>query len=235
MADIVTGTVTGSVDTSTLQSEHADIRREGAIGQGEVRYDVAQAANETVKESIKGDWNVERAVKDARHDNIIATDSVGDRLSAGMTAHDSKVADRFFQVGRDTADLRAQVIQAIDTVKMSTEMNGLKAILAAQQNTAYLGDKIGSEGEKTRALINELKYNDLNRALIERNTELVEERHGRNHWRHVADQAQFQGQWATLQSQIQAFQSQLQETRQGMVNFGTMAGVGQSSTSNNVR
>jgi hypothetical protein len=43
------------------------------------------------------------------------------------------------------------------------------------------------------------------------------------------------GQFAAISSQLQAFQSQLQETRQGMVNFGTMAGVGQTSTSNNVR
>jgi len=40
---------------------------------------------------------------------------------------------------------------------------------------------------------------------------------------------------AALQNQMQNFNSQLSETRQGMVNFGTMAGVGQTSTNNNVR
>lgn len=224
MADIITGTVSGVVDTSTLQSEHADIRREAA-----------EHTNEAIKESLKGDWNVERAVKDARHDNIIATDAVGDRLFAGLTAHDSNVADRFFTIARDTADLRAQVIETINTVKMSTELNALKGIIEGQKNTQYLSDKIGADGDKTRALISDLKYHDLNRALVERNAELVEERCYGRHWRGMADQNQFGAQFAQLQSMMQNFNSQLQDTRQGMVNFGTMAGVGQTSTSNNVR
>jgi hypothetical protein len=71
--------------------------------------------------------------------------------------------------------------------------------------------------------------------LVERNTALVECEADRRHWRHNAEMSQYQNQWAALQNQIQAFASQLQETRQGMVNFGTMAGVGQTSTSNNVQ
>jgi len=100
---------------------------------------------------------------------------------------------------------------------------------------SILSKEIFHDGQKTRDLINDLKYHDLNRGMIERNAELIACESDRRHWRHYADQSQFQGQWAQLQSQIQAFQSQLQETRQGMVNFGTMAGVGQTSTSNNVR
>ena len=78
--------------------------------------------------------------------------------------------------------------------------------------------------------MNELNSNDLNRMLIERNAEIVEERHAARHWRGNFDQSQF----AALNNQLQTFGSQLQETRQGMVNFGTMAGVGQTSSSNNV-
>jgi hypothetical protein len=124
------------------------------------------------------------------------------------------------------------------------ELNNLKSQLEAQKNTQFLSDKIAIDGDKTRALINDLKYHDLNRGLVERNTELVncnqDRRHYRDRWDDVRFgqiQAGFQGQWAQLQSQIQAFQSQLQETRQGLVNFGTMAGNAgqQSSTSNNVR
>ena len=91
--------------------------------------------------------------------------------------------------------------------------------------------RTAADGEKTRALINDLKYQDLNRALIERNAELVEERHHAHRW-HDRYEA---GQWQALSNQMQAFQSQLATTTQGMVNFGTMAGVGQSSTANNVR
>jgi hypothetical protein len=235
MADIVTGTVTGSVDTSSLQQDHADIRRESAVYAGDIRREVASAAcdvNKTV--SFEGQENV-IATKDARHDIIQSNDSVGDRVVDRISELRGSMADRFYAVGQDTADLRAQLIQAIDTTKLSTELNALKGIIEGQKNTTYLSDKISHENEKTRDLINDLKYHDLNRGLVERNTALIECESDRNHWRTRADQNQFQGQWAALQSQIQAFASQLQETRQGMVNFGTMAGVGQTSTSNNVQ
>lgn len=171
------------------------------------------------------------ATKDARHDVIIATENQTDRISDRVSAGVSQLEDRFFTVARDTADLRAQVIETINTVKMATELNALKGIIEGQKNTTYLSDKIATDGEKTRGLINDLKFNDLNRALIERNSELVEERNWGRHWHQGANQAQF----AQLQSQMQNFNSQLSETRQGMVNFGTMAGVGQTSTANNVR
>ena len=83
-------------------------------------------------------------------------------------------------------------------------------------------------------MINDLKYQDLNRGLIERNTALVEAVGDGRYWRHRGYLDQGQNQFAQLQTQLQAFGSQLQETRQGMVNFGTMAGVGQTSSSNNV-
>jgi hypothetical protein len=98
------------------------------------------------------------------------------------------------------------------------------------------------DGEKTRNLINDHKYHDMNRSLLERNNELVNCEQDRRHYhdryhdsRFDMIQQQYAGQWAQLQNQVQAFQSQLQETRQGMVNFGSMNQVGQTSTSNNVR
>jgi len=200
MAEVVTGNVTGYVNMwpEKMDAAISDVRREAV-----------EHTNEIVKEGLKGDYNTATAIKDARFDINTNVDRIGDRSD-----------DRFFTVARDTADLRAQVVQAISEVKSQTELNSLKTQLA-----------IKDDGSQTRALINELKNADLNRMLIERNAEIVEERgHGR-HWRGSYDQAQ----WAALNNQLQAFQSQLQETRQGMVNFGTMAGVGQSSTSNNVR
>lgn len=238
------------VDTQMLSSQHADIRREVAMNAADIRKEgVENTAAVRRDVMFEGQENV-NATKDARHDILSLTiptiEAAADRLSAQTNTEADRIvdrisegrvetADRFFTVGRDTADLRAQVIQAIDTTKLATELNALKGIIEGQKNTQYLADRIGMEGDRTRALINDLKYHDLNRGLIERNAALVEADHDRRHWRHHAEQAQYQGQWAQLQSQIQAFQSQLQETRQGMVNFGTMAGVGQSSTSNNVR
>lgn len=212
------------VDTLMLSQEHSDIRREAV-----------DHTNEIVKEGLKGDYATLGAIKDARYETVSRVENNADRIERSVVDTHRDMMDRFYSIGRDTADLRAQVIQAIDTTKMSSELNSLKGIIEGQKNTQFLAEKIGGEGEKTRELINTLRSDDLNRALIERNSELVGERDGRRHWRHLADSYLHGGQYAAMNSQLQAFQSQLQETRQGMVNFGTMAGVGQTSTSNNVR
>lgn len=205
------------VDTMMLSQEHSDIRREAA-----------EHTNEIVKEGLKGDYNTQAGIKDARFD-----------INSRVAQVAREIDDRFFAVGRDTSDLRAQVVQAISEIHLvgqatakDNEIAVLKNTIEGEKNTRYLSDKIESDGERTRALINDLKYGDLNRELIERNAILAEERFGRRWYR---DQGQWQSQFAALQQQVQAFNSQLQETRQGMVNFGTMAGVGQTSTSNNVR
>ena len=214
-------------DVITLMREHSDIRREAETN-----------TNEIVKEVLKGDYSTRGDIKDTRHDISDMVGSAADRLQADIVSSTTQLTDRFFTVGRDTADLRAQVTGLYVTVKdaaalsaSQTENAVLRNTIEGQKNTTYLSDKISNDGEKTRALINDLKTTDLSRMLVERNADLVGARYEGHHWRGNFDQAQ----WAAMNSQLQAFQSQLQETRQGMVNFGTMAGVGQSSTSNNVR
>ena len=230
------------VDTYMLSSQHGDIRREAAAYAGDVRYNIASEScktNDIVR--TEGQENV-MAVKDARHDVISATEAQADRLSAQTNTEADRIvdrisesrvetADRFFAIGRDLAG----IAQGQATLAKDVELNALKTQLDAAKNTAFLSDKIAAEGEKTRGLINDLKYHDLNRGLLERNAELLSCEQDRRSYRDRWYDSQYQGQWAQLQSQVQAFQSQLQETRQGMVNFGTMAGVGQTSTSNNVR
>lgn len=167
-------------------------------------------------------YNLMLAVKDTRHDVIESVDSDADQIR-----------DRIYDVSRDTSDLRAQVLQLGITVKDNAQIGALLTEKAVLQNTVelqkqstYLSDKIDSDGEKTRDLINSLKTQDLNRMLIERNAEVVAGRH----YRHGYEQ----NQWASLQSQIQAFGSQLGQAQASMVNFGTQLGVGQRATSNNV-
>lgn len=98
-----------------------------------------------------------------------------------------------------------------------------------------LSKEIGFEGDKTRALINSLKNDDLNRMLIERNTDLQGCRS--DYWgaRDGLLNSQFAALSSQVNSQVNAVNSQLAETRQGMVNFGTMRNVGQDSTNNQVR
>jgi hypothetical protein len=232
-----------------IQGTSADIRREQAVSFGDTRYNIAERAGDIRREvsqgfGATGDLIMEEgqegimATKDARYDLSSRITNGTDRVTDRVLDLRSLVGDRFYSVGHDLAGLA----QGQATLAKDVELNALKSQLEGQKNTQFLSDKISLDGEKTRSLINDLKYHDLNRGLVERQTELVnceqDRRHYRDRWddaRFNQIQAGFQGQWAQLQSQIQAFQSQLQETRQGMVNFGTMAGVGQSSTSNNVR
>jgi hypothetical protein len=213
------------VDTFLLSSQHNDIRKEAV-----------DHTNETIKEGLKGDYATLGAIKDTRHDISDLIGSNSDRLEQGITVHNTAMQDRMFTVARDTADLKAlvgQTLYAVDAAADRTAKESQIAVLQntieGQKNTAYLSDKIGVEGDRTRALLNELQTQDLNRKLIERNTEIIEERAEGRHWRGRFDQGQF----ANLQNQIQNFGSQIAETRQGMTNFGTQLGVGQTSTSNN--
>ena len=236
-----------------LYQDHSDIRREaaehtneivkeGIKSEAHILQDAGKNTNEIVREGLKGEFNLRGDVKDARYDVnsriTNATDRVVDRIEESKDV----LEDKFYSVGRDTADIRAQIVAqqqqmvaGFGAVSKDIELNSLKGMLENQKNTQFLSDKIANDGEKTRSLINDLKYHDLNRGLVERNTELVDAIAERRHWRHFADQNQWAGQFAALQSQMQNFNSQLSETRQGMVNFGTMAGVGQTSTSNNVK
>lgn len=217
MADIITGTTTGfvsNVPEMTL-AEVSDSRKEAVDN-----------TNEIVREGLKTEAAVRSDVKDTRYD-----------INTRIADQTAQITDRFFQIGRDTSDLMAQVAENRRAIDLSNSaLSGkletaiLQNTIEGQKNTMYLGDKIAAENDRTRALINDLKYHDLNRALVERNSELIEERWGRRHWRDFAGQSQF----AALQSQVQAFGSQLNDTRNSMVNFGTQLGVGQRSTSNNV-
>jgi hypothetical protein len=239
----------GAEHASDIRREAAEhtsnIRREAAEHTSDLRREGAEHTNEIVKEALKSDFALRGDIKDSCLDVANRVGHSTDRIAAQLTAHDTRVADRFYSVGRDTQDIRAQIVAqqqqmvaGFATVAKDTEIASLKGILEGQKNTAYLSDKISTDGEKTRELVNKQNDEFLNRLLIERQTELYScckpprcchGYDGNNNNNQIATQL------AVLQNQVQAFASQLTETRQGMVNFGTMAGVGQSSTSNNVR
>lgn len=213
------------VDTFLLASQHNDIRKEAV-----------DHNNETIKEGLKGDYATLSAIKDTRFDIADRMHTGNAQLSSQVDAIDDSLSANLLMISRDTADLKAQVVHtlyavdaAADRTAKESQIAVLQNTIEGQKNTSYLSDKIGLEGDRTRSLINELQTQDLNRRLIERNTEIIEERAEGRHWRGRFDQGQF----ANLQNQIQNFGSQIAETRQGMTNFGTQLGVGQTSTSNN--
>lgn len=220
MADIVTGTVTGQVDVTDLLRDHSDIRQE-----------VADEGRTTVD-----------AVKTAAWHNSDRTGTEADRIVQQATAQFIASQQYAFDSARDMAALKsttdAAVAATLAAIQLSTERSTAAAALEASKTAASLAlghaainQQIVADGNATRALINSIKMDDLNRALIERNTELVAEKDRGLYWNGQFNNAQY----SQLVSQVNAMNSQLTETRQGMVNFGTMAGVGQSSTSNNVR
>ena len=193
----------------------------------DIRREAIENKNEVVKEGIKGDFSTQTLLNGVERATSQQLDAVEDVTNA-----------HFMTVARDTQDIRAQIISAQQAMvtgflgaAKDAEINALKTQVELAKQSTYLSDKIDGQAEKTRELINRLQDDDLNRRLIERNTELVASLDDGRHWRRHYEN----GQWNALSSQLNAFQSQLQETRQGMVNFGTMAGVGQTSTSNNVR
>lgn len=308
---------------SALAQQHSDIRREGSVERGEIRYDIATKTGDVRREVAGGvsDIRREQAVgfdetryavagsgSDIRREQAIGfgetkyaiaassestnrdilqtgahtavkVDEAADKIQ--QRASDFFIAGqaRDFDTSRDLAALRAQTDMAnqklSSEILLTTEKIGAATALSVEKvgtavalESARLGNAVALgqaslakdiaqskydtgreiaeskyelskqmayENEKTRDLINSLKNDELNRMLIERNTDLQGCRS--DYWgvRDGLLNNQFAALSSQVNSQVNALNSQLAETRQGMVNFGTMAGVGQSSTNNNVR
>lgn len=224
----------------------SDNRQENTRNFADGRYAGATQTSEIIKEGLKESFNLRGDVKDTRHDLAKDIDRTGDRIVDQNTAYYISNSQNATQAARDLATLsalteanatsmRAEIQLNVEKSSAAAALAGEKIATAVALGQSQLSKELFQDGQRTRDLINDLKYHDLNRSLVERNAELVDERHGRRHYSRVADQNQFQGQWAALQSQIQAFQSQLQTATQGTVNFGTMSGnAGRNSSTNNV-
>jgi hypothetical protein len=262
-----------------LAGQHSDIRREGSVERGEIRYDVAtrSADNRYANAVGQGDIRREQAIghgdikyaiaehSEATNRDVLTSgfntnvkvDEVGDKIQQRAADFFIAAQARDFESSRDLSAIREA--QTLSAQKLSTEilLSSERAATAAALESAKvaaavalgqsqlskeiaeskydMSKQVAYENEKTRDLINSLKNDELNRLLIERNTDLQHCRH--DYWgaRDGLINSQFAALSSQVNSQVNALNSQLAETRQGMVNFGTMAGVGQSSTSNAVR
>lgn len=187
----------------------ADIRREQAVGFGETKYAISTSSEDTNRDVLTSGYQTQ-----------IKIDEAADKLQQQSTDHFIAEQNRDFNTAVEIAKMSAAQADLFDRVATYSEINALKT-------QRYVAE----DGDRTRALINDLKTQDLNRQLIERNSDINYWRNDANRWEGLYGNGQF----ATLASQINALNSNLAETRQGLYNFGTMAGVGQSSTSNQVR
>jgi hypothetical protein len=224
----------------------ADIRREQSVGFGEVKYAVAT-----------GNDVVNRDILKTGHEVADKVDEAADKIQQRQADFYIASQARDFDTSRDISALRAQIdmanqklsteiLLATEKAATATALESAKVAAAIALGQSQISKEIAEskyetskqisyENEKTRDLINSLKNDELNRLLIERNTDINSIRG--DYW--AARDGLFNSQFAALSSQVNAqfnaLNSQVAETRQGMVNFGTMAGVGQSSTSNAVR
>jgi hypothetical protein len=264
-----------------LAGQHADIRREGSVERGEIRYDVATRNADTRYAVAAGQADIRReqavgfgetkyaiaAHSELTNRDILVTgantavkvDEAADKIQ--QRAADFFIAGqaRDFDNARDLAALKATTdltAQKLSTeILLSSERNATATALESAKVAAAvalgqsqlskeiaegkydLSKQVAYENEKTRDLIQSLKNDELNRILIERNTDLTHCRH--DYWgaRDGMFNAQFAALSSQVNSQVNALNSQLAETRQGLVNFGSMNGNAgqQSSTSNQVR
>jgi hypothetical protein len=237
----------------------ADIRREQAVGFGDVKYSIAEHSEDTNRDILVTGANTAVKVDEA-------ADKIQQRAADFFIAGQARDFDnsRDLAALRATTDLSAQklsteILLSAERGATATALESAKVAAAVALESARLGTavalgqhqlskeiaegkydlskQVAYENEKTRDLINSLKNDELNRILIERNTDLTHCRH--DYWgaRDGMFNAQFAALSSQVNSQVNALNSQLAETRQGLVNFGTMAGNAgqQSSTSNQVR
>lgn len=235
-------------DSANIRKEVSDVgsalRYDNAKGQSDIRRDVLKEASDTNMNVKTAGWQVSDRVG-TEADRVVAQDTAYfiagqqyDFQNAAALASLTAATNANFL--RTQSDIENSVQRSIAATQLAGEKQAAAVALAGEKQAsatalaqALLGQQIVQDGNSTRALINELKMDQLNREMIERNTALTCCNNDRNYWMHSANNAQF----AAVTSQLNAFQSQLQETRQGMVNFGTMSGAAgqQTSTSNNVR
>lgn len=208
----------------------------------DIRHDVAKAECDTIGAVKDAQCTTAGSIKDARHDTIHALNTEADRIVAQSDAHFVASQQFAFNTSRDVAALKASTDMGFQKMasdiltqaalgQAATALESAKVAAAIALGQAKLEQTVAADGNATRALINDLKMQELNRALLERNAEIVECRHDRNRYH----DGMFQSQFAAVQTQLQAFGSQLQEARQSTVNFGSMTGnAGRNQSTNNV-
>lgn len=262
MADIVTGSITGYVNNNpevTLAAIN-DTRRENTLDHATINLENMKGFDRVNADVLQSAWKGTDAVKDARFDLATRIGEAKESTQRDMTAYFIASTQAANDSAREIAglksasDMTAQKL-ALD-VAAGAQAAASAAMLAAEKigtaqalATAALGKEVMlgqgilertviADGSATRALINDLKYHDLNRHLVERNTEIVELAAERRGWRDRWDDArqnQYASQFAALQNQLQAFQSQFQTATQGTVNFGSMSGnAGRNQSTNNI-
>jgi hypothetical protein len=202
MADIVTGTVTGQLDTSDLVRDHADIRREQEAIGSNIRRENAKEASD-----------LQDTIKTAGWMNSDRTGAEADRVVAQDTAY--FIANQNINFSNATA---LAALKASTDAQFSATQAGI--VLAAEKNAAATAlaaaatqMAVVQEAQKGREQAAQFVVDELRHRNDDSNRKAY-------HW----ENSFYAAQNANVSSQIAALNSNLNETRQGVVNFGSMTG-----------
>jgi hypothetical protein len=228
MSEIVTGTVSGLVDTSGITRDIADVRRETALEAGDIRYTVASKANHTT-DVVNAASNVgQRDASNYFIAETLAQTQTAKEIARSQAWTEAKIDAGFTKVAGDTA-LATAITNGV------TQLESARAQGANALQHAVLALQISNEGNTTRALMNATRIDQLRDQSGERYTKIVELEGDRKHCDRDYDRLSHsmqQNQWASLQSQLQMMNSDLQTTKQGVVNFGSGTATGGAISSN---
>lgn len=220
MAEIVTGTVTGIVDTAALVRDHSDIR-----------CDISNAAHH-VNDAISAASNLGQ--RDASAYYIAETQAstqTAKEIARSQAWTEAKVDAGFIKVAGDTA-LASQVVQG----HIAIEAERTRGAMALQHGVLTL--QIATDGNATRALMQANVIADLREKAEERHAEILELRGHNRHLEHDCGHLHNSlqaNQFSSLQNQLQMMNSDLQAARQGVINLGTMVGTTQSANPVSIR
>jgi hypothetical protein len=189
MADIVTGTVTGAVDVSSLLEGQSDIRREQeqigssvrreqeAIG-STIRREQAKEASDTNTYVRETGWKVNDNVSDSTS-KVLAQDT------AYFIANQSQNFSNATALAALKASTDASFAQTLAAIQLSAsqttaaaQLAGEKSAAAAALGQAVIGQQIVQDGMLTRALINQQTVDELRFSKMEEKFEHRGHGHG---------------------------------------------------------
>ena len=203
-------------DILQLYRDNSDIRQEVADKSSDLRREVAKEAGVLGTEIAQGLDNVNSDVKTTGW-------AVREALNASDNHQTALQAQYYIAGSQKHDDILASIAAAAAATALDAAKNAAAIQLDAAKNAAAVTASVVEQSAATRALINSQMVDTLNRKLIEQNARLVEAR----------EESRYQ----SLYAQIAAVNSQVNNTKDQLINFGSMAaGAGtQTSTSNNVK
>lgn len=214
-----------------VAKSEADIRYDIAKSESDIRQEIAAAESELKGLTVAVEGELKADIKESQYELVKENFKMADRVRDQATQYYIATNDKLAAQAASLAGLRAAQDVNFNKVASDAIHSAERVLLGQELQAEKLAYKMLLDGDKTRDLLNTLNGADLNRQLIEAKNQIADLRSSRHHCEDRLNQTQFQ----SLASQLQMFQSDLQSTKQGMINLGTMTGTSQTSNPTNIR